>query len=126
MRSFTLYGIVLAFGLYERGEGEKSDADINDLLSKLKGMPGMENMKVFGRDDMDKMAKGESFENLGKKPTHDYRQELIDFYTKYGMEEKIDGVDAALAKWKGKEYKMMVALRKKYKDVIAAHNGGEL
>jgi len=24
-------------------------------MSKLKGMPGMENIKVFGRDDMDKM-----------------------------------------------------------------------
>ena len=91
--------------------------EMEDILASLKGMPGMENIKVFGKDDIEKMAG-----QLGKdSPPRDYRQELIDFYTKYDMEDKIDGVDAALEKWKGKEYKMMLALRKKYKDVIAEH-----
>ena len=56
-------------------------------------------------------------------PAYDCQKELTDFYTKYGMEEKTDGVAAACEKWKGKEYKMMVAIRNKYKDVTAALEG---
>ena len=37
-------------------EGGK-DEGVEDILAKMKGMPGMENIKVFGRDDIDKMMK---------------------------------------------------------------------
>jgi len=38
-------------------KGKDKPEDVEDIMSKLKGMPGMENIKVFGRDDMDKMMK---------------------------------------------------------------------
>ena len=36
----------------------------------------------------------------------EHRQRLVDFYTQYGMTDKLDGVDAALDKWKGREERM--------------------
>lgn len=36
---------------------------VDDIMAKLKGMPGMENIKVYGRDDIEKMAK--QFGNKG-------------------------------------------------------------
>eukprot|EP00928_Gymnodinium_smaydae_P058330 TRINITY_DN41535_c0_g1_i1.p1 TRINITY_DN41535_c0_g1~~TRINITY_DN41535_c0_g1_i1.p1 ORF type:complete len:125 (-),score=31.50 TRINITY_DN41535_c0_g1_i1:190-564(-) len=103
----------------------RTEEDINDILAKMKGMPGMENLKVFGKDDIDRMTKTGDFSGFGGSSpplAYDCEKELTTFYTKYGMEDKLDGIEAACKKWKGKEYKMMVALRKKYKDVIAAHD----
>ena len=56
----------------------------------------------------------------GGSRRRNWRQKLIDFYTRYGLEDKIDGVDAALAKWKGRESKMMSALHKNYDAEIRA------
>ncbi|EKX48670.1 hypothetical protein GUITHDRAFT_105304 [Guillardia theta CCMP2712] len=39
------------------------DESVDDIMAKLKGMPGMENIKVYGRDDIEKMAK--QFGNKG-------------------------------------------------------------
>eukprot|EP00746_Dinoflagellata_sp_MGD_P162443 gnl/MRDRNA2_/MRDRNA2_90002_c0_seq1.p1 gnl/MRDRNA2_/MRDRNA2_90002_c0~~gnl/MRDRNA2_/MRDRNA2_90002_c0_seq1.p1 ORF type:complete len:125 (+),score=39.73 gnl/MRDRNA2_/MRDRNA2_90002_c0_seq1:99-473(+) len=123
MRQLLFLGLILHISY-----AEKSKEDIDDILAKMKGVPGMENIKVFGKDDIENMMK-EGGGMFGQKsaPAHDYKQDLIDFYTKYGLEDKIDGVDAALEKWKGKEYKMMLALRKKYKKVIEEkEKSGEL
>jgi len=64
------------------------------------------------------------FGNGPKKPKKQtrsqYRRRLVDFYEKYGLADKLDGVDAALDKWKGREEKMFTALNKKYQDVIDA------
>merc|ERR1719341_1380009 len=101
-----------------------TDEDINDILAKMQGMPGMENMKVFGADDIERMTKNGDYSAFGgasSQPAFDCEEELKSFYTKYGMEDKLDGIGAACEKWKGKEYKMMAALRKKYKDVITSH-----
>ena len=46
---------------------------------------------------------------------------MVDFYTMYGLEDKLDGVDAALDKFKGKENKIMPKLYKKYKDNVDAY-----
>mmetsp|Transcript_25247 Transcript_25247/g.57506 ORF Transcript_25247/g.57506 Transcript_25247/m.57506 type:complete len:89 (-) Transcript_25247:384-650(-) len=48
----------------------------------------------------------------------EYRARLVDFYTRYGLTDKLDSVDAALDKWKGREEKMFTVLHKKYDDVI--------
>mmetsp|Transcript_75158 Transcript_75158/g.195840 ORF Transcript_75158/g.195840 Transcript_75158/m.195840 type:complete len:129 (+) Transcript_75158:89-475(+) len=123
-RSFVVAAAAISLGWTARGE--KKDADLEDILAKMKGMPGMENIKVFGREEMDRMAKDGDYSGFGASPSppaYDCHKELTDFYTKYEMEDKKAGIDEACKKWKGKEYKMMVALRKKYKDVIAAHEG---
>ena len=43
---------------------------------------------------------------------------MVDFYKRYGLDDKLDTVDVALDKWKGREEKMFTALNKKYDDVI--------
>ena len=48
------------------------------------------------------------------------RDELVDFYSRYGLDDKIAGVDAALDKWKGRESRMFDALYKKYDVEIRA------
>jgi hypothetical protein len=42
--------------------GDK-DESVDDVLAKLKGMPGMENIKVFGREDIERMSK-DGFQDL--------------------------------------------------------------
>lgn len=103
-------------------EKEKS---IEDILAGLKGMPGMENIKMFTADDFKGMNHEQMAESMaggggGGRKRRNYRQELIDFYEKYGLQDKMDGVDAALEKWKGKENKMFKALYKKYDAEIRA------
>ena len=104
----------------------KDDKNIEDLLASMKGMPGMEGIKMFTADDLKNMnpeQMGSTFGGGGgggggKPQNRDYKTELVDFYTRYGLTDKLDGVDAALKKWKGREYKMMDALYRKYDDHI--------
>lgn len=56
-----------------------------------------------------------------EKSRTQHKRELEDFYRRYGLEDKLDGVDAALDKWKGRETRMMDALYKKYDAHITAH-----
>ena len=87
---------------------------------------------MFGADDLKNM----NFEQMGKqfgggggggggskgrKSRSQYKDELTSFYNTYGMTDKMDGVDAALDKWKGREEKMMDALYKKYDAEIKTH-----
>ena len=103
-------------------EKEKS---IEELMAGLKGMPGMEGIKMFSADDF----KGKNFEQMGDmfgggKPRSttraEHRQRLVDFYTQYGLTDKLDGVDAALDKWKGREERMFDKLYEKYDAEIRA------
>jgi hypothetical protein len=123
-----------------RTPGPKKDADINELLKSMKGMPGMENIKVFSPDDLAGLSGEDMAAEMGggggssrragakkRKSRAEAKAELVDFYNKYDLTDKLDGVDAALDKWKGREDKMMAAVRKKYSDAIEAHEaaGGD-
>ena len=102
----------------------KDPADIDDLLKNLKGMPGMEGIKMFGADDLKNMnfeQMGRQFGDKSRKTRKQHREELKTFYETYGMEDKIEGIDAALDKWKGREEKMFNVLYKKYDEQIRAH-----
>jgi hypothetical protein len=83
----------------------------------------MEGIKMFSGDDLKNM----NYEQMGnmfgggkpkRKTRSQYRRELMDFYGRYlsddVLAEKMEGVDAALDKWKGREEKMFSALHKKY------------
>jgi len=103
---------------------EKDPKDVEDILKGMKGMPGMEGIKMFSGDDLKNM----NYEQMGnmfgggggggrpkpRKTRTQYRRELVEFYKRYAMDDKLDGVDAALDKWKGREDKMFSALHKKY------------
>jgi len=106
-----------------------NDQSVEDLLASMKGMPGMENIKIFGADDLKNMDPSKMADAFGgggapprpKKQTRSqYRRRLVQFYETYGLTDKIAGVDAALDKWKGREEKMFDVLHKKYADVIDA------
>ena len=112
----------LQWFLDEQVEEEKS---IEDIMASMKGIPGMEGIKMFSADDL----KGKNFEQMGDmfgggKPRSttraEHRQRLVDFYTQYGMTDKLDGVDAALDKWKGREERMFDKLYQKYDSEIKA------
>lgn len=105
------------------GQGEKS---IDDILAGLKGMPGMEGIKMFSGDDLKNM----NFEQMGKqfggsgrqkKTKKQYRQELVDFYKRYDLPYTEEGVDKAMEKFKGKEEKMFDKLYQKYDAEIKAY-----
>lgn len=105
--------------------GGGKDQSIEDLLAGMKGMPGMENIKMFSADDLkgmnaEQMGASMGGGNRGRRPRAEWRQDLVDFYTRYGLDDKLDGVDAALDKWKGREQRMMDALYKKYDNEIRA------
>lgn len=112
-----------------RTPGSDKAADIDELLKSMKGVPGMENLKMFTADDLKNMGpeamasafSGDSKRSPPKKSRAQWREELVDFYTTYGLTDKLDGVDAALDKFKGREAKMMDKVYEKYKDVIDAH-----
>jgi hypothetical protein len=105
----------------------KDPADIDDLLKSMKGMPGMEGIKMFGADDLKNMnfeQMGQQFGGRGqksRKTREQYKEELKTFYETYGMTDKVDGIDAALDKWKGREQKMFDILYKKYDEQIRVH-----
>ena len=108
----------------------KDDKNIDDILGSLKGMPGMEGIKMFTADDLKNMnpeQMGNAFGGGGSsrsRPTKtraQWKEELTTFYTRYGLESKVSGVDAALDKWRGREQKMMDVLYKKYDKEIKAH-----
>ena len=115
---------------FMRTPGQKEDASIDDILGSLKGMPGMENVKVFSADDiagmeangMEKISLGKDGKGGKSKPRSTkksaaaYRADVKDFYTKFGIEHTEAGIDAAMEKWKGREERIMGALYKKYKD----------
>jgi len=113
----------------------EKEKDVEDILKNLKGMPGMDGIKMFSGDDLKNM----NYEQMGnmfgggggggggrgsggrpkpRKTRSQHRRELVEFYKRYAMDDKIDGVDAALDKWKGREEKMFTALHKKYDDDI--------
>ena len=120
------------------GDAGGGDTDINELLKSMKGMPGMENVKMFTPDDLKNLnpddwnsgnAAGSAKQ---RKPTQaevelaarrrkEARDDLIGFYKTYGLDDKIDGVDAAMSKWKGRDDKMMQAVRKKYAAEVEAY-----
>ena len=117
------------------GVDEKKDVDIDELLKSMKGMPGMENLKMYTADDLkDPESMANAFGGGGggggrprkakpKKPKfsrEEYRQQLVDFYNEYGLEHKLDGVDKALDKFAGREDQMMQKLHLKYQAEIAA------
>uniref|UniRef100_A0A6U7I8W4 ARMET C-terminal domain-containing protein n=1 Tax=Haptolina brevifila TaxID=156173 RepID=A0A6U7I8W4_9EUKA len=99
------------------------EQSIEDLLASMKGMPGMEGIKMFSADDLKGMNPEQMGSTFGGKErkARDYRQELVNFYTRYDLTDKIDGIDAALTKWAGREDKMMSALYKKYDAEIQAY-----
>ena len=110
----------------------KDDKSIEDLLASMKGIPGMEGIKMFTADDLKNMnpeqmgsAFGGGRSKARKRSRSEWKKDLVDFYTRYDLTDKIDGIDAALDKWKGRESKMMDALYKKYNDVIHAKSGVE-
>ena len=49
---------------------------------------------------------------LQKRSRSEWKQDLMDFYTRYGLKHKIDGIDRMLDQWKGLESKMMDKLYK--------------
>lgn len=105
------------------GDDGKQES-IEELMAKLKGMPGMEGLNMFSGDDLKNMnpeQMGNTFGGKKRRSRREYRNELVDFYTRYGMTDKLEGVDAALDKWKGREEKMMSALYKKYDAEIKEH-----
>lgn len=145
--------------------GKKDDQSIEDLLASMKGMPGMENIKVcapsgiapsantriaqphvpsalvlrlmccshqqmFNANDLKNMKPEDMASSFGggggggrrpQRSRSEFRKELVDFYTTYGLTDKLSGVDAALDKWKGREEGMINALYKKYEKEIEAH-----
>ncbi|KAJ1633496.1 hypothetical protein T492DRAFT_981474 [Pavlovales sp. CCMP2436] len=50
-----------------RREGKDKDQSIEDLLASLKGMPGMDNIKVFKPSDLDDMMKNGDLDRDGDK-----------------------------------------------------------
>jgi len=97
-----------------------------ELLSRLKGMPGMENLKMFTANDL-KNGKfpggGGGYGDYGeppKKTRAEHRKELIDFYVRFGLQYEEDKIEKALDKFKGKEQKMFRSLYKKYDAEIKA------
>ena len=106
------------------GGGGGKDQSIEDLLAGMKGMPGMENIKMFSADDLKGMNTEQMGASMGggkgRRSKAEWRQDLVDFYTRYGLDDKIDGVDAALDKWRGREQRMFDALYKKYDKEIRA------
>lgn len=118
-----------------RTPGKKDPADIDELLKSMKGMPGMENLNVFTADDLknmdpDRMANafggggggggGRPRKRKPKFTREEYRRQLVEFYTEYGLEHKLDGVDKALDKFAGREDQMMRQLYRKYEAEVAA------
>jgi hypothetical protein len=110
----------------------KDDKSIEDLLASMKGIPGMEGIKMFTADDLKNMDPEQMGSAFGggrgkarKRSRSEWKKDLVDFYTRYDLPDKIDGIDAALDKWKGRESKMMDALYKKYDDVIREKSGVE-
>jgi len=102
------------------------EQSIEELLASMKGMPGMEGIKMFNAGDLKGMnpeQMGSAFGGGKSKPLgrSDYRKELVDFYTRYELLDKLATVDAALDKWAGREEKMMTALHKKYDAEIKAY-----
>ena len=96
------------------GDGkDPKDQDINDILKSMKGMPGMENVKMFTADDLKNMG-SDGWRASEVKPASEWRAELESFYKANGLDDKLAGVDAAMEKWKGREDKMMNAVRRKY------------
>ena len=78
-----------------------------------------DDLKNMNPDDMGKAFGGDQSARKPKKQTRSqYKRRLIAFYTDHGLDDKVAGADAALDKWKGREEKMFVALRKKYKDEV--------
>ena len=104
--------------------GKGKDQSIEDLLASMKGMPGMEGIKMFTADDLKNMNPEQMGASMGgrggRKSRAEWRDELVDFYSRYGLDDKIAGVDAALDKWKGRESRMFDALYKKYDVEIRA------
>lgn len=106
------------------GKGEKN---IDDILAGLKGMPGMDGIKMFSGDDLKNM----NFEQMGKqfggsgaakkKTRSQYRRELVDFYKRYDITYTDEGVEKAMEKFKGKESSMFDKLHKKYDAEIKAY-----
>mmetsp|Transcript_25661 Transcript_25661/g.77968 ORF Transcript_25661/g.77968 Transcript_25661/m.77968 type:complete len:156 (-) Transcript_25661:316-783(-) len=105
-----------------------SEQSIEDLMASLKGMPGMEGIKMFTADDLKNMDPEKMAQQMaggrGGRPKRrtrgQWKRELIAFYESHGLQDKIAGVDAALDKWKGREQKMWDALQTKYADLIAS------
>lgn len=87
----------------------------------------VENINVFTPDDLKNLDPDKFNAPRNKKPASAYREELVDFYTKYGLdtEERLAGVDKAMDKWKGREERMLAAVRKKYKAEIDAYDASK-
>ena len=83
-----------------RTPGTDKAADIDELLKSMKGVPGMENLKMFTADDLKNMgpeAMASAFRaEAAEEEPRPWREELVDFYTTYGLTDKLDSVDAAL------------------------------
>ena len=85
----------------EPASPKKDDKNIDDILGSLKGMPGMEGIKMFTADDLKNMnpeQMGNTFSGGGRPPKRSraqWKEEVTSFYTRYGLDNKLDGVDAA-------------------------------
>ena len=101
-------------------------ATANDIATlRVSRLSGMEGIKMFTADDLMKgNFAGAGGEDLGdrwkksRRPVSEWRQELVEFYETYGLQDKLAGVDAALEKWKGREGHMMKAVQKKYEKEV--------
>ena len=99
-------------------------SNIRNLVDQVARWEGL--ARGHGHEDMITMFNdAQDLMNYGPRPDVDWRKDLVAFYKKYGMDDKLDGVDEALAKWKGKESKMMRTLHKKYAAQIEAYEQKE-
>lgn len=101
----------------------EKEKNIEDILAGMKGMPGMENIKMFTADDLKGMnteQMGSKFGGAPSKTRAQWREQLVSFYQRYGLDDKVAGADAALDKWRGRESRMFDALYKKYDKEIRA------
>jgi hypothetical protein len=120
----------------------KSQEDIDDMFANLKNIPGMENLNIFNGEDLLNMKPEEMAKKMGgggrggggrgggpRMPTRisraEAKTELEDFYNTYGLQDKLDGVDAALDKWVGQYEAMFRLLNKKYKAEVEAYQAAD-
>jgi hypothetical protein len=113
-----------------RTPGESGSTDsVEDLLKSMKGVPGMENIKMFTADDLKNMgsegmanafAGGSGAPETRPRTRAEWKQDVVDFYERFALPYTDEGVETALDKWKGREQRMLGALHKKYAQEVDA------
>ena len=111
-----LIGFLVVEGMYS--------GDIDSIRRKNSAARGKLRAEMFTADDLKNMNPEQMGASMGgrsgRKSRAEWRDELVDFYSRYGLDDKIAGVDAALDKWNGRESRMFDTLYKKYDVEIRA------